>query len=88
VKYFADDMLLLFFLVFLQSYFSPSTLLSTVVGFGKSNDPKKSQQLPNQNMQTLPSCALHIYDLNNQVKTEHLISFLAPFNGEYILQVC
>jgi hypothetical protein len=51
----------------------PSVLLSVASGVNKM------ALTPNG------SCALHLYDLSNNVKTEHMIAFLFPFNGQYSL---
>lgn len=51
----------------------PSVLLSVAAGINKMTIS------PNA------SCALHLYDLTANVKTEHMIAFLSPFNGQYTL---
>lgn len=51
----------------------PTVLLSVAAGVSKLS------LSPNA------SCALHLYDLTANVKTEHMIAFLSPFTGQYSL---
>jgi len=52
--------------------------------FSESSLLRPHHQDPSRPNSTL--CALHIYNLQSYVKTQHLISFLTPFAGHYKLQ--
>jgi len=59
----------------------PNILLSSVL----AEPVKQTSGVVNMHTNNTP-CALHVYDLNPNVKTHHLISFLHPFEGHFQLK--